>query len=134
MAVLLMILFVLAQTTQLPSGNGDDNFWFVLAGAITLTAALCSLVFLCCPGNKIFSPLRLMAELVTVRKERRNNIIFSALSKHLKDVTHCSGSVKVQLLLVTGDEAAIEQLVPVCRKTSGLKVTVRSDLRRQSDC
>jgi type VI secretion system protein ImpL len=31
---------------------------------------------------------------------------------------------KTRLLLITGDEAAIEQLVPACRKTSGLKATV----------
>ncbi len=49
---------------------------------------------------------------------------FSALSKHLKRRYTLLWQRKVQLLLVTGDEAAIEQLVPVCRKTSGLKVTV----------
>lgn len=44
-AVLLMILFVFAQTTPLPSESGDDNFWYVLAGFIILTATLCTLVF-----------------------------------------------------------------------------------------
>jgi len=44
-AVLLMILFIFAQTAQLPSGSGDDNFWYVLAGCIILTATLCTLVF-----------------------------------------------------------------------------------------
>jgi type VI secretion system protein ImpL len=110
-----MILFVLAQTTQLPSGNGDDNFWFVLAGVITLTAALCSLVFFMLSGQQNL-PLRLMAELVTMRKERRNNIIFQHSASISKDVTHCFWRVKPRLLLITGDEAAIEQLVPGLQK------------------
>ncbi len=30
---------------------------------------------------------------------------------------------KIRLLLITGDEAAIEQLVPACNSSSGLKAT-----------
>ncbi|HHS9593110.1 ImcF-related family protein [Raoultella planticola] len=111
-AVLLMILFVLAQTTQLPSGNGDDNFWFVLAGVITLTAALCSLVFFMLSGQQNLSPVTPDGGTSDSQERTPEQYYFSALSKHLKRRYTLLWQRKVQLLLVTGDEAAIEQLVP----------------------
>ncbi|EMX4954966.1 type VI secretion protein VasK [Raoultella planticola] len=111
-AVLLMILFVLAQTTQLPSGNGDDNFWFVLAGVITLTAALCSLVFFMLSGQQNLSPVTPDGGTSDSQERTPEQYYFSALSKHLKRRYTLLWQRKVQLLLVTGDEVAIEQLVP----------------------
>ncbi|WP_336755059.1 hypothetical protein [Pantoea sp. USHLN298] len=75
-AALFMVLFVFAQTTHLPSGSGEDNFWYVLAGFITLTSALCTLVFLLCPEKRIPLPLRLMTEVMAVRKKHWINMIF----------------------------------------------------------
>ncbi|HFQ7084740.1 TPA: ImcF-related family protein [Raoultella planticola ATCC 33531] len=120
-AVLLMILFVLAQTTQLPSGNGDDNFWFVLAGVITLTAALCSLVFFMLSGQQNLSPV--MPDGGTSDRQERTpeQYYFSALSKHLKRRYTLLWQRKVQLLLVTGDEVAIEQLVPGLQENQWLE-------------
>lgn len=120
-AVLLMILFVLAQTTQLPSGNGDDNFWFVLAGVITLTAALCSLVFFMLSGQQNLSPVTPDGGTSDCQERTPEQYYFSALSKHLKRRYTLLWQRKVQLLLVTGDEAAIEQLVPGLQENQWLE-------------
>ena len=120
-AVLLMILFVLAQTTQLPSGNGDDNFWFVLAGVITLTAALCSLVFFMLSGQQNLSPVTPDGGTSDSQERTPEQYYFSALSKHLKRRYTLLWQRKVQLLLVTGDEAAIEQLVPGLQENQWLE-------------
>lgn len=120
-AVLLMILFVLAQTTQLPSGNGDDNFWFVLAGVITLTAALCSLVFFMLSGQQNLSPVTPDGGTSDSQERTPEQYYFSALSKHLKRRYTLLWQRKVQLLLVNGDEAAIEQLVPGLQENQWLE-------------
>ncbi|MDU4422794.1 ImcF-related family protein [Raoultella planticola] len=120
-AVLLMILFVLAQTTQLPSGNGDDNFWFVLAGVITLTVALCSLVFFMLSGQQNLSPVTPDGGTSDSQERTPEQYYFSALSKHLKRRYTLLWQRKVQLLLVTGDEAAIEQLVPGLQENQWLE-------------
>lgn len=111
-AVLLMILFVFAQTTQLPSGSGDANFWYVLAGFIILTATLCALVFLTLSRQQNPSPVTPDGGNNHNEERTPNQYDFSALSKHLKRRYSLFWQRKVQLLLVTGDEAAIEQLVP----------------------
>ncbi|HHT7469790.1 ImcF-related family protein [Raoultella planticola] len=120
-AVLLMILFVLVQTTQLPSGNGDDNFWFVLAGVITLTAALCSLVFFMLSGQQNLSPVTPDGGTSDSQERTPEQYYFSALSKHLKRRYTLLWQRKVQLLLVTGDEVAIEQLVPGLQENQWLE-------------
>lgn len=110
-AVLLMVLFVLTQTTQLPSRNGDDNFWYVLAGFITLTAILCTLVFFLLSRQQNPSPVTPDGGSSDSQERTPDQYDFSALSKHLKRRYSLLWQRKVQLLLVTGDEAAIEQLV-----------------------
>lgn len=111
-AVLLMMLFVFAQTTQLPSDNGDDNFWYVLAGFITLTAALCTLVFFTLFRQQNPSPVTPDGENNHTEEKSPDHSDFSALSKYLRRRYSSLWRRKVRLLLVTGDEATIEKLVP----------------------
>lgn len=111
-AFLLMIVFVLAQTTQLASGSGDDDFWYVLAGFITLTAALCTLVFFTLSGQKNSSPVTPDGVSSDSQERTPDPYDFSVLNKHLKRRYSLFWPRKVQLLLITGDEAAIELLVP----------------------
>ncbi|WP_312187383.1 ImcF-related family protein [Leclercia sp.] len=111
-AVLLMIFFIFAQTTQLPSGSGGDNFWYVLAGFIILTATLCTLVFFSLSRQQNPSPVTPDGENNHNEERTSDQYDFSALSKHLIRRYSFFWRRKVRLLLVTGDEAAIEQLVP----------------------
>ncbi|MFP1767817.1 ImcF-related family protein [Lonsdalea quercina] len=111
-AVLLMILFIFAQTTQLPSGSGDDNFWYVLAGFIILTATLCTLVFFTLSRQQNPSPVTPDGENNHNEERTSDQYDFSALSKHLRRRYSFFWRHKARLLLITGDEAAIEQLVP----------------------
>jgi len=111
-AVLLMILFIFAQITQLPSGSGDDNFWYVLAGFIILTATLCTLGFFTLSRQQNPSPVTPDGENNHNEERTSDQYVFSALSKHLIRRYSFFWRRKVRLLLVTGDEAAIEQLVP----------------------
>ncbi|MFP1754349.1 ImcF-related family protein [Lonsdalea quercina] len=111
-AVLLMILFIFAQTTQLPSGSGDDNFWYVLAGFIILTATLCTLVFFTLSKQQNPSPVTPDGENNHNEERTSDQYDFSALSKHLRRRYSFFWRHKARLLLITGDEAAIEQLVP----------------------
>lgn len=120
-ALLLMILFVLAQTAQLPSGRSDDNFWYVLAGCIALTAALCTLVFFTLSGQKNSSPVTPDDVSSDSQQRTPNQYDFSALSKHLKRRYALFWQRKARLLLITGDEAAIERLVPGLQESQWLE-------------
>ncbi|HBU7565820.1 TPA: type VI secretion protein VasK [Enterobacter cloacae] len=111
-AVLLMILFIFAQTAQLPSGSGDDNFWYVLAGFIILTTTLCTLVFFTLSRQQNPSPVTPDGENNHNEERSSDQYNFSALSRHLRRRYSSFWRSKVRLLLITGDEAAIEQLVP----------------------
>ncbi|MGV3347095.1 ImcF-related family protein, partial [Enterobacteriaceae bacterium LUAb1] len=119
-AVLLMIFFIFAQTTQFPSGSGD-NFWYVLAGFITLTAALCTLVFFTLSGQQNSSPVTPDGEGSGSEEKTPDHYDFSALSKHLRRRYSLFWRRNVRLLLVTGDEAAIEQLVPGLQESQWLE-------------
>lgn len=111
-AVLLMILFIFAQTAQLPSGSGDDNFWYVLAGFIILTATLCTLVFFTLSRQQNPPPVTPDGENNHNEERASDQYNFSALSRHLRRRYSFFWRRKVRLLLITGDEAAIEQLIP----------------------
>ncbi|MFP1869315.1 ImcF-related family protein [Lonsdalea quercina] len=120
-AVLLMILFIFAQTTQLPSGSGDDNFWYVLAGFIILTATLCTLVFFTLSRQQNPSPVTPDGENNHNEERTSDQYDFSALSKHLRRRYSFFWRHKARLLLITGDEAAIEQLVPGLQENQWLE-------------
>lgn len=120
-AVLLIILFIFAQTTQLPSGSGDDNFWYVLAGFIILTATLCTLVFFTLSRQQNPSPVTPDGENNHNEERSSDQYDFSALSKHLRIRYSFFWRRKTRLLLITGDEAAIEQLVPGLQKNHWLE-------------
>ena len=120
-AVLLMILFIFAQITQLPSGSGDDNFWYVLAGFIILTATLCTLGFFTLSRQQNPSPVTPDGENNHNEERTSDQYVFSALSKHLIRRYSFFWRRKVRLLLVTGDEAAIEQLVPCLQQQQWLE-------------
>ena len=111
-AVMLMILFIFAQITQLPSSRGDNSFWFVLAGFIILTAALSTLVFFTLSRKQNISPVTPDGESSHNNERTSDQYDFSALSKHLRRRYSFYWRYKVRLLLITGDEAAIEQLIP----------------------
>jgi type VI secretion system protein ImpL len=111
-AVLLMILFVFSQTTQLPSERDNDNFWYVLAGFITLTAAMCVLVFFTLFRQQNPSPVTPDGENNRNKEIKSEQCDFAKLSKHLSRRYSLFWRYKISLILVTGDEAAIEQLVP----------------------
>lgn len=111
-AVLLMILFVFSQTTQLPSESDNDNFWYVLAGFITLTAAMCVLVFFTLSRQQIPSPVTPDGENNRNKEIKSEQCDFAKLRKHLSRRYSLFWRYKISLILVTGDEAAIEQLVP----------------------
>ncbi|POT57059.1 type VI secretion protein VasK [Citrobacter amalonaticus] len=110
--VFLLVLFVLVQITPLPSGRGENVFWYVVAGFVTLTALLCTLIFFTFSGQKNPSPVT--PDDWSDRNEEQTPIQcdFSALSNHLRRRYSLFWRRKVQLLLVTGDDSAIEQLVP----------------------
>jgi hypothetical protein len=121
-AVLLMILFVFAQTTPLPSESGDDNFWLCWQ-VYHPDSHYAPWSFLRCPGNKIPS--------VTPDGENYHNeeitsdqYYFAALSKHLRDVTRSSGVVKSACCLSPAMRRQSNNWFLVCRSSSGLKATV----------
>lgn len=120
-AVLLLILFIFAQTTQLPSDSGDDNFWYVMAGFIILTATLCTLVFFTWSRQQNPSPVTPDGENNHKEERTSDQNDFSALNKHLRRRYSFFWRHKVRLLLVTGDEAAIEQLVPGLQESQWLE-------------
>lgn len=120
-AALLLILFIFAQTTQLPSDSGDDNFWYVMAGFIILTATLCTLVFFTWSRQQNPSPVTPDGENNHKEERTSDQNDFSALNKHLRRRYSFFWRHKVRLLLVTGDEAAIEQLVPGLQESQWLE-------------
>ena len=120
-AVLLMILFVFAQTTQLPSGSGDDNFWYALTGFIILTATLCTLMFFTLSWQQIPSPVTPDGENNHSEEITSDHYDFLALRKHLRRRYSFFWQRRVQLLLITGDEAAIERLVPGLQESQWLE-------------
>ena len=120
-AVLLMILFVFAQTTQLPSESGDDNFWYVLAGFIILTATLCTLVFFTLSRQQNPSPVTPDGENNHNEEIASDQNYFAALSKHLRRRYSLFWCRRTRLLLVTGDETAIERLVPGLQESQWLE-------------
>ena len=111
-AVLFMMLFFLAQTTQLPAENREDNLWYVLAGSIIFTAALCTLVFFTFSRQKSSSPITPGSGNNESEEKTPDQYDFSTLSKHLRKRYSLFWQHKVRLLFVTGDNAAIEQLIP----------------------
>lgn len=120
-AVLLLILFVFAQTTQLHSDSSDDNFWYVLAGFIILTATLCTLVFFTWSRQQNPSPVTPDGENNHNEERTSDQNDFSALNKHLRRRYSLFWCYKVRLLLITGDDAAIEQLVPGLQENQWLE-------------
>ena len=120
-AILLMILFVFTQTTQLPSDSGDDNFWYVLAGFIILTATLCTLAFFTLSRQQNPSPVTPDGENNHNEEITSNQYDFAALNKHLRRRYSLFWCRRIRLLLVTGDESAIEQLVPGLRENQWLE-------------
>lgn len=120
-AVLLMVLFVLAQTTQLPSDNSDDNFWYVLAGFVILTATLYAVVFFTLSRQQNPSPVTPDCENNHNEEITYDQYDFAALSKHLRRRYSLFWCRRTRLLLVTGDETAIEQLVPGLQENQWLE-------------
>lgn len=120
-SVLLMILFIFAQTAQLPSGNGNDNFWYVLAGFIILTTTLCTMVFFTLSRQQNLPPVTPDDENNHNDERASHQYNFSALSKNLRRRYSSFWRSKVRLMLITGDEAAIEQLVPGLKENQWLE-------------
>ncbi|WP_455428125.1 ImcF-related family protein [Dryocola sp. LX212] len=120
-AILFMVLFVLAQTAQLPSGSGDDNFWYVLAGFIILSATLCTVVFFTLLWQQNPSPVTPDGENNHNGERASDQYDYSALIKHLRRRYLIFWRRKTRLLLITGDEAAIGQLVPGLQENQWLE-------------
>nr|WP_154324527.1 ImcF-related family protein [Pantoea sp. 201603H] len=110
--VLLLALFVFAQTTQLPSEGSDNNFWYVMAGMITLTGVLFTVIFFTFTGQKHTSPV-MPDDGKNANEEPTPDLYdFLALKQHLRRRYTLFWRRKTRLLLVVGDDAAIERLVP----------------------
>jgi type VI secretion system protein ImpL len=110
--VLLLALFVFAQTTPLPSEGSDSAFWYVMAGMIALTGLLFTVIFFIFSEQKHTSPVMPDNEHPDHKEQLLDVYDFTVLSKYLRRRYTPFWSHKVHLLLVTGDEAAIEKLVP----------------------
>ncbi len=110
--VLLLVLFALAQTTQSPSGGDENMFWYVVAFFVALTALLCTLIFFTLSRQKNPSPITPDDEINKNEEQTTDPYDFSALNKYLRRRYSLFWRRKVQLLLVSGEDAAIEQLVP----------------------
>lgn len=119
--VLLLVFFVFAQTTHLGSGNGDHVFWYAIAGFIALTALLCTLIFFALSGQKSPSPVTPDDGKDSNEEQTLDTYDFSALNQHLRRRYSLFWRRKVRLLLVTGDETAIDQLIPGLQETQWLE-------------
>lgn len=119
--VLLLVLFALAQTTQSPSGGDENMFWYVVAFFVALTALLCTLIFFTLSRQKNPSPITPDDEINKNEEQTTDPYDFSALNKYLRRRYSLFWRRKVQLLLITGDEAAIEQLIPGLQESQWLE-------------
>ncbi len=121
LAVLFMVLFFLVQTAQLPLGKDNDYFWYVLAGGIALTAALCALAFFTLSGQKIASPVTPDGRNYAGDQKAAEQSGFSSLRTHLRRCYPPFWQRSVRLLLITGDAAAIDRLLPTLRESQWLE-------------
>lgn len=119
--VLLLVLFALAQTTQSPSGGDENMFWYVVAFFVALTALLCTLIFFTLSRQKNPSPITHDDEINKNEEQTTDPYDFSALNKYLRRRYSLFWRRKVRLLLITGDEAAIEQLIPGLQESQWLE-------------
>ncbi|MTD42496.1 type VI secretion protein VasK [Erwinia sp. CPCC 100877] len=119
--VLLLVLFVFAQITHSPSGGRENVYWYSLAGLVALTALLCTLIFFSLSRQKNSSPVTPDDGNQGHEEQLPDRYDFSVLNKHLRRRYSLFWRRKVRLLLVTGDEAAIEQLVPGLQKNQWLE-------------
>lgn len=119
--VLLLVLFVFAQTTQSPSGSSENVFWYSLAGLAALAALLCTLIFFSLSRQKNTSPVT-PDDGGQVHEQQSPDVYnFSALNQYLRRRYNFFWRRKIRLLLVTGDEVAIEQLVPGLQENQWLE-------------
>ncbi|WP_299999034.1 ImcF-related family protein [uncultured Cedecea sp.] len=116
-----LLIFFLAQTALLSSGYDDNVFWYTVAGCIALSALLCTLIFFMLSGKKNPPPV-VFNEGNTDHEEKMSDWYeFLALTRHFRRRYSLFWRYKVRLLLVTGDDAAIEKLVPGLQKQQWLE-------------
>ncbi|MGK3144621.1 ImcF-related family protein [Pantoea sp. C2G6] len=109
---LLLMLFVFTQTTLSPPGDSEKVFWYSLAALVTLTALLCSVIFFSLSRKNVTSPVTPEDETLVHKEHASDEYDFLALKKHLRSRYNLFWRRKVRLFLITGDDAAIEQLIP----------------------
>ena len=123
--VLLLIVLFLTQTKQWSPAEGNDGFWLYLSGFLFLACMLCSAIFFLIPFQKNdvpITPADIHSWLVNAElSEQVSDESISRLGRHLRKRYTFFWRLKVRLLLVTGDEAAIEQLVPGLQKNQWLE-------------
>lgn len=120
--VLLFLLFLLYQLKFLPGEASNRQFWFPLAGCIFLGLVLCTSLFF------IMTPVAAGAPVIPSERQRREKTVsgrpltsVAGLNKHLQSRYGLCWRRKVRLLLLTGDDAAINQLVPGLQENQWLE-------------
>lgn len=117
--VSLLMFFAVVQAAQLSAGYAEHFFWYMLVGFIVLTTLLCTLIFFILSDQKNRS---------TIISDERDNEEKTpdwydslTLCQYLRRRYSLFWRYKVRLLLVTGDDDAIEQLVPGLQKKQWLE-------------
>lgn len=119
--VLILVFFVFIQTKQLPSEGSDNAFWYMVTGMIVLTGLLFTIIFFSFSRQKNISPVMPDDECLSHEVKTQEVHEFAVLNKFLRTRYTFLWHRKVRLLLITGDEAAIEKLVPGLQKNQWLE-------------
>ena len=119
--VSLLIVFVIAQTAQLSFGYDKNFFWYMVAGFVALTTLLCTLIFFILSGQKNRPPAMFDGGDNDNEEKIPDRYHSLALTKHFRRRYSLFWRYKVRLLLVTGDDDAIEKLVPGLQKQQWLE-------------
>ena len=121
-SVLLLLLFLLAQLIALPVEATARQFWLPLMGFVFLACLMCTVIFF------VFSPLNTGTPVSPsghVSRDQPSATEFSCpisdLRHNLRARYHLFWRNKVRLLLVVGDDTAVDQLAPGLRKNTWLE-------------
>lgn len=119
--VLLIIFFIYAQVMPLPTGVDGNFFWYFMAGFMLLATLLCILIFFSLSIRKNVSPVTPNDTNAPSEARTYATYDFSALNTYIRRRYTLFWHHKTRLLLITGDSATIDQLLPGLRENQWLE-------------